>query len=172
MRVLVAYATKRGGTTGIAKALAGRLRDRGIDTDALPADRATNLGSYDAFVVGSALYNGRWQRPAVRLLKKLSKIHPHPRVWLFHSGPLGDDANEPQALPKNVANLASMVEGGRVETFGGRLEAEPKGLIARAMARNGMAGDWRDMEQIHAAGDAIADALLESRAPGRPNDSG
>ena len=164
MRVLVAYASKRGGTTGIAKTMAARLRDRGLDAEAVPAARATDLAAYDAYVIGSALSGGRWQRPAVRLLAALSKMRPRPRVWLFHSGPLGDAAGRPQALPKRVANLASMVDGGHVETFGGRLHSEPHGWVARAMARRGQSGDWRDTEQICAAADAIAAALVGLRA--------
>lgn len=158
-RVLLAYSSKRGGTAGIAHTIGRRLTDQGIRVDVIEADRVRSLTGYDAIIVGSALYNGRWQRPAVRLLKRLAPDAPGTPVWLFHSGPLGDEEQDPQRLPEKIAKLAPALGARPVVTFGGRLEAEPGGFIATAMARNGRAGDWRDQDRIRAWADEIARSL-------------
>ena len=45
-------------------------------------------------------------------------------------------------------------------TFGGRLGPDAEGFIAKAMARNGRGGDWRDRETVEAWAGSIADELL------------
>src|SRR5262245_10339488 len=80
MRVLVAYASRHGATKGIAERIAAVLERRGLEVDA-----------YDAFVVGSAAYMGRWLEPArafVTLHRDLLAAHP---LWLFSSGPIGTE---------------------------------------------------------------------------------
>jgi menaquinone-dependent protoporphyrinogen oxidase len=158
-RVLVAYASKRGGTGGIAEAVADRLREDNLDVDLSPAGKARSFRDYDAVVLGSALYAGRWQSDAIRALRRLAKDPQHPPVWIFHSGPLGDEgASKPQKLPGKVAALAEKVGAPPVETIGGRLEPDAKGFIASKMTKN-VAGDWRDPEQIRAFADRVAAAL-------------
>jgi len=155
--VLIAYGSKMGGTAGIAQQVADTLAERGCDVTLSPPARAA--GRYDAAVVGSALYAGRWRSEAVRALKRLDKDPPR-HVWLFHSGPLGDGADEPQALPKKVALLAERVGARDVVTFGGRLvEETASGWIARAMIRNGKGGDFRDLDGVAAWAHAIGDEI-------------
>jgi menaquinone-dependent protoporphyrinogen oxidase len=58
MTVLVAYASKHGSTQGIAERIAEKLRQLGKEVEARPAEAVENPGSYEAFVVGSAVYSG------------------------------------------------------------------------------------------------------------------
>jgi len=158
-RVLVAYGSKRGGTAGIASKIAETLGERGFDVTLQPAGKVKVKKGYDAAVVGSALYAGRWRGEAVSLLKRLRRASGIP-VWLFHSGPLGDGrADEPQPVPGKVASLADQLGAPDVVTFPGRLPMDAKGFIAKAMVRNGKGGDWRDFEQIEAWASMIADTL-------------
>jgi menaquinone-dependent protoporphyrinogen oxidase len=155
--VLVAYGSKMGGTAGIAETIAAVLRERGHDVVLSPPDRFGK--DVDGAVIGSALYAGRWRRQAVRALKVIASSPP-PHVWLFHSGPIGEDADEPQRPPKEVAALAEKAGAADVVTFGGRLE-EPsaRGFLAKAMIRNGRGGDFRDMDNVAAWAATIADTL-------------
>jgi menaquinone-dependent protoporphyrinogen oxidase len=155
--VLVAYGSKTGGTAEIAQRIAETLMSRGLEVAVAPPARVA--GRYDAAIVGSALYANRWRGPAIGALKRLAK-QPPDHVWLFHSGPLGEQADEPQPLPKAVKVFADRVGARDVVTFGGRLEAATaKGWIARAMIRNGKGGDFRDLDAVDAWATGIADEL-------------
>jgi menaquinone-dependent protoporphyrinogen oxidase len=160
VKVLVAYGTKMGGTAGIAEKVAESLRARGHEVTLAPAAKVPRKAQFDAAVVGSGLYAGRWRRGAVRLLRRLAGAGRKMPVWLFHSGPLGDDqADQPMPLPKRVQILADRLGAHDVVTFGGRLPGDARGFIARAMLRNGRGGDWRQLEQAAAWGNALADEL-------------
>jgi len=71
--VLVAYASKHGATEEIAEAIADELRRAGHSVDCVSAERVTGLASYDAAVIGSAVYMARWRPEARRLLKRAAK---------------------------------------------------------------------------------------------------
>lgn len=168
-RTLVAYAGRMGGTEGIARAIADEIRRAGIDVDLRPAAEVRSVTGYDAVVLGSAVYAGRWLRPARALLKRLvaSRDPADPvRVWLFHSGPLGaDQATAEVPVPSRVAACAITLGADRPTTFGGRLEpASAKGFLARRMAAGSMAGDFRDFDRITAWAAAIAAQLRGSTA--------
>lgn len=55
MRILVAHASKRGGTEGLARMLAIELASLGHEVDVLPA-RDIDQIDYDVVIVGGALY--------------------------------------------------------------------------------------------------------------------
>ena len=143
-RVLVAYASKRGGTRGIGERIAAELAAVGHDVTVGPCGSVKAKG-HDATVIGSCLYGGRWPGAAIRAVKQAARTKIP--LWLFHSGPLGDEnADEPQDLPKAIERLRPQLDLRAAVTFGGRLDEKPGGFIAGAMARNGFAGDWRDLD--------------------------
>lgn len=158
---LVAYGSKMGGTAEIAHRIATTLRRRGIHVVLHDASDRFDLAPFGTFVVGSGIYAGRWRRPAARLVGRIATAHPARPLWLFHSGPLGDDeANMPQALPRGVRRHATECDLRDIATFGGRLLPDARGFPARMMARNGFAGDWRDFDQVDAWAAKIAAATL------------
>ena len=71
--MLVAYGSERGGTEGLARALADALRALGVPTYVSDATDVADVGRYDAVIVGGALYAGRWHRNARRFVKRLMK---------------------------------------------------------------------------------------------------
>ncbi|TIC88539.1 flavodoxin [Nocardioides sp. GY 10113] len=161
MKALVVYGSKRGGTKGLAQMLGDALTEQGIEvTVRSAAVRTGDVGSYDAVVVGGALYAGRWHKAARRFVKRESDALRDTKVWLFSSGPIGDDA-EPAGEMEPVGHVrAAMERVGAVghATFGGRLEPDAKGFPANAMAKK-MAGDWRDPEAVSAWAKEIAASL-------------
>jgi menaquinone-dependent protoporphyrinogen oxidase len=90
IRVLVAYATKYGATAEIAEKIGQELRQAGLQTDVLPADRVSDLFPYKAVVLGSAVYMGQWQKKAATFLRAKEKALVERPVWLFSSGPTGE----------------------------------------------------------------------------------
>jgi menaquinone-dependent protoporphyrinogen oxidase len=164
LTVLVAFASKMGGTEGIATAIGVELARAGLAVQVRDAGDITSVYGYDAAVVGSAIYTSRWRPEAIDVLEQLAakatEFRPTP-TWLFHSGPCGPAAASTQVVaPKRVRGLAHLIGAAPPVTFGGRLEpATAKGFIARRMAKGAMGGDFRDFERIAAWAASIAQQL-------------
>jgi menaquinone-dependent protoporphyrinogen oxidase len=159
VNVLVAYATKNGSTAEIARTIADTLDEQGMHAVARPAGEVVDLGSYDAVVLGSALYAGRWLREARRFTRRHERALVALPMWLFSSGPL--DASAHERLVPPVA--ARRLDAREHVTFGGRLEEGASGWVARMLIKQGRGGDFRDMEQIRAWSQAIAKELAAER---------
>ena len=56
MKVLVGYASRHGATAGIAERIAAGLREEGLSAEARPVAEVSQVGEYDAFVIGAAAY--------------------------------------------------------------------------------------------------------------------
>ena len=69
MRVLVTAASRHGATHEIASAIADGLARRGVEAEARPTEELASLDGYDAFVIGSAVYIGRWLDTAQSLVE-------------------------------------------------------------------------------------------------------
>jgi menaquinone-dependent protoporphyrinogen oxidase len=166
-RVLVAYASKMGGTAGIAEAIGQTLRRYGHEVDVTEATKVADVDRYGAVVLGSAIYIGRWRPEAVAVLRLLADSNDPPPVWLFHSGPVGPDRDVPQPVPRTVARLAKKLGVDSPKTFAGRLEPETaRGVLARWMARSKMSGDSRDWAAIKQWTVGIHDTLQSAGRPG------
>jgi menaquinone-dependent protoporphyrinogen oxidase len=159
--VLVAFASKMGGTAGIAEMIAEELRAHGLRVDVMPTADVDAIGGYRAVVLGSGLYMRRWRAEAVRFLRRHQGELRGTRVWLFQSGPCGPAAAEPAAPePGAVRRLRSRADIEAPETFGGRLDpASARGWLARRMASGELAGDFRDPLRIRRWAAGIAAAL-------------
>lgn len=176
-RVLVAFASRHASTAEIAGVMAEVLRTAGCDVDLVEARDAVRLGRYDAAIVGSALYLGRWDDAAVDLLRRERAAFAAMPTWLFGSGPVGvgSATAHPERLPQpdEVAALAAEI-GAHATTFGGRVDPAETGLDVEIMTSAGLAGDWRDFGRIRAWARAIASDLQARAAatdPGEPRDA-
>jgi menaquinone-dependent protoporphyrinogen IX oxidase len=93
-RVLVTAASRHGSTHEIADALARRLQeaagDRGLTAAALHAENRPDPASFDAVVLGSAVYHGSWLEPARDLAHRHAAVLRARPLWLFSSGPIGE----------------------------------------------------------------------------------
>jgi menaquinone-dependent protoporphyrinogen oxidase len=159
MKVLVTAATRHGSTEEIAALIARVLRLRGMDTAELrPAD-VEDVSSYDAIVLGSAVYAGRWLAPATSLVSRFQRQLVDRPVWLFSSGPVGSPLTPAQALDaSDVVTATGAIEH---RLFAGKLDKSELGRLERAMVRMVRApdGDYRDFGEVsHWAAD-IANAL-------------
>ncbi len=69
-RVLVAYATKMAATEGIAEAIGEELTAHGLKVEVRNVREADSPDYYDAVVLGSAVYAGRWRPEATHWVKQ------------------------------------------------------------------------------------------------------
>ena len=165
IRVLVTYATKYGATAEIAEKIGQELRQAGLRTDVLPADRVSDLTPYKAVVLGSAVYIGQWQKKAATFLQAHEKALAERPVWLFSSGPTGE--GDPLQLmkgwrfPKALQPIADRIHARDIAIFHGAVDPKKMNLIEKWMIKNVKAplGDFRDWNAITAWASAIADAL-------------
>lgn len=159
MKVLVTVATRHGATAEVAAAIAKVLRLHGMDTTELPASEVTDVDVYDAVVLGSAVYAGRWLASATSLVARLQPQLADRPMWLFSSGPVGD-----QLKPAEAADVAGLVASTRAiehRVFAGKLDKSGLGLLERAMVRAVRApeGDYRDWDEVSWWAAEIADTL-------------
>jgi menaquinone-dependent protoporphyrinogen oxidase len=174
MNVLVAVASKHGGTAGIAEAVAEELRRHGLEatirdvSDQAPGDGAEGADGVDAFdavVLGSAVYVGHWTKDAVRFVEEhLEALRTRP-LWLFSSGPLGDPPATAEE-PADAVALADRLGARGHELFLGRLERAELGVVERAAVRMVHApyGDFREWDRVRAWAERIAQTLTRSAA--------
>ena len=104
MTVLVTYASKHGSTQGIAERIAEKLRLLGKEVEAQPVEVIEDLGSYEAFVVGSAIYYGSWLREATEWVHRHQSVLAERPVWLFSSCPLGSEVKDAEEQPINASS--------------------------------------------------------------------
>src|SRR5437660_12777865 len=105
MTILVAYASKHGSTQGIAERIAEKVRQMGKEAEARPVEEVSDPGSYEAFVIGSAVYYGSWLKEATEWVHRNQAVLSERRVWLFSSGPLGTEIKDAEQQPKELAEF-------------------------------------------------------------------
>jgi menaquinone-dependent protoporphyrinogen oxidase len=157
-RVLVAFATKMGSTRGIADAVGEELLRRGLAVDVRNVREVSSLGDYQAVVLGSAVYMGRWRPEAARFVRQRIAELTKRRVWLFESGWIGERPEGPAATAGGL-DRAQQVGAAAPAVFGGCLDpALATGLIDRMVAKR-RSGDFRNWDDIRAWTTTIADVL-------------
>jgi len=89
--VLVAFASRHGATRETAATVARELiragRDRGgLSVVLAPVQQQPDVVAFDAVVLGSAVYGGRWLAPALDWVGRMSAQLRERPVWLFSTG--------------------------------------------------------------------------------------
>lgn len=148
MRVLVCAASKHGATAEIASYIADTLVQEGLETEFLEPTEVRNADRYDALVLGSAVYGGRWLPEMRQLASRLAPVGVP--VWLFSSGPIGEPPR-PEEDPVDISNLLHMFDTARHQLFSGKLDKSALNLPERALvaAFRAPEGDFRNWEEIH-----------------------
>ncbi|QBJ98851.1 flavodoxin [Rhodococcus sp. ABRD24] len=172
MKVLVAYASRHGATTGIAERITEVIRSGGHTADLVELPVSMSLEGYDACVIGSSVYMRHWEKAAS------SFVHDHRDglvarpVWLFTSGPLGDSEVDEQgnnvrdaATPQELQDLTDAIAPREHHMFFGALDPKTLGVGARLMRKLPAGrkllpeGDFRDWPEIENWAKAITRTL-------------
>ena len=162
MNVIIVVGSKHGSTRDIADVVGNELRKSGLEVSIVNVDAdAISLDGYDAAVIGSAVYVGRWMKGARAFLQaNRSSLQKMP-VWLFSSGPLADGPEQPDHLAE-VRAFADDVHARDHRVFAGRLDKEGLSLAERAAVRivHAPYGDMREWNEIRAWAESIVAALI------------
>lgn len=164
MNVIIVVGSKHGSTRSIADAVGDELRDHGLDVSIADADHADiALDSYDAAVIGSAVYVGRWMKDARTFLEVNRELLRKMPLWLFSSGPLDDGSDKPDDLA-DVREFADDVHARDHRTFAGKLDKADLSLAERAAVRMVHApyGDARQWAEIRSWAKTIAAELTDT----------
>src|SRR4051794_18646655 len=89
-RILVAYCTRSGSTAGVARAIAAELEEHGHTVDVHEIRDGPGPRDYDAIVLGSPVFDGRWMPDAEAYVEQHSAALQTHHVWLFSVGTFGD----------------------------------------------------------------------------------
>ena len=164
MNVLISVASKHGVTGEIGDILAAVLGAAGIEVEERRPQDVVSVDPYDAVILGSAVYTGRWLEPARAFGERLaSELSTRP-VWLFSSGPLGDPPI-PVAEPPDALALSERIGAREHRSLAGRLERAELGFLERAITKAVRApdGDFRDWVGIRSWAAEIASSLTKEK---------
>ncbi|GGI43905.1 menaquinone-dependent protoporphyrinogen oxidase [Agromyces flavus] len=172
MKVLVAYASKYGATEGIALRIGETLSARGIEVDVRRCKDLDGASGYDAYIVGSAVYEFSWRKAARKFVEDNAEVLASKPTWLFASGPLGAEEKAKEgndaltdSAPKQFAKYEELVHPRGTTVFRGAYDHDKVNRGDRFVAwlpgvRDLMdEGDFREWDVIDAWASGIAEEL-------------
>src|SRR3954454_21340212 len=157
-KVLIAYGSKHGSTAATADAVAGMLRERGLEVDLSEAGAVTTLADYGAVVVGGSIYTGRWHADARTFIKRFGDdLHDVP-IGIFAMGPKTSESDDltsaRQQLDLALKRLPDL-SADPIAIFGGVIDPAKLHFPFNRLPRT----DARDWEAIEAFADQFAARL-------------
>jgi menaquinone-dependent protoporphyrinogen oxidase len=164
-KVLVVYASKYGATKEIAEKISEILQQSGCLVDIFPTNRVNSLETYAAVILGSAVYIGQWQKPAVKFLQANESVLKQKPVWLFSSGPTGKgdpvELLKGWSLPENIKAVVERIHPRGVAVFHGYIDPEKINFLEKQIVKGVKAemGDFREWDSIVNWAKAIAEAI-------------
>ncbi len=165
-KVLVTYASKYGATKEMAEKIGNVLRQASLQVDVSPANAVRDLSPYQAVILGSAIYIGKWQKDAVTFLQANEKSLADRPVWLFSSGPTGNgdpvELVEGERLPAALKPTVDRIQPRDVTVFHGNMNPDKMNFIEKWAIKNIVKkpmGDYRDWGSIAAWAAKVAEAL-------------
>lgn len=156
MKTLVAVASKHGSTMEIGERIASALSVAELRVDLRPVDQVHSVAAYDAAVIGSGVYMGRWLGAGRDFVEKHASELSRMPVWMFSSGPITDKVDPADAA--DGIRLLEAAHGREHKLFAGKLEKDRLGLMERTIVRmvHPVDGDYRPWEEIEAWAKSIA----------------
>ncbi|MEM7738332.1 MAG: flavodoxin domain-containing protein [Deinococcota bacterium] len=159
-RVLVTYASRHGTTLGIATKIADVLQSSGFSVDLKPVSEVYDVNFYHTVVLGTGVYIGHWLGEAVKFATTHKDLLAERNVWIFLSGPTGDDPvkDDTWTPSRRLLRLIRHIAPRTIQVFKGALRSKDLGRIERWLVRNvgAATGDYRDWPAIEAWAQDIA----------------
>lgn len=156
-RVLVTAGSKHGATAEIGERIGEVLTKGGHTVTVMNPESVLSVTGYDAVILGSAVYAGRWVRAAREVADLVAGAIPQPETWLFSSGPVGEPP-KPEEEPVDVADMLAVTSAKDHVIFAGKIDKSKLSFGERAIltAVRATEGDFRDWKEIETWASAIA----------------
>lgn len=160
MHVLVTAASRHGSTSDIATMIGAELQRAGFEVTLEPPERVESVDAYDAVVLGSAVYVGRWLESARDLVDRTAAALAARPVWLFSSGPVGEPL-KPHEEAADPGPIGALVGARSHHVFAGRVATDTLGIGERAILSlvRAQTGDFRRWDDVRAWSAMIAHEL-------------
>jgi menaquinone-dependent protoporphyrinogen oxidase len=167
MRILIVTASRHGSTSGIAAVIQSELRARGFAVDSVQPAAAPAPSDYDGVVLGSAVYMGNWLAGARTYVENHRDSLNSLPVWMFSSGPLGEETLAPEDDPERLREALNLTNVREHRIFAGRLDRAELGFGERIITRAVKApeGDFRDWSAIADWARDIGSQLRDGQNP-------
>ncbi len=167
--ILVTYASKYGATREIAEKIGEDLRLGGLGVDVLPVTDVREVDAYQAVVLGSAIYIGKWQKEAEAFLKDNERSLADRPVWIFSSGPSGEGDPlklvEGVLVPANLKPITDRIQPRDITIFHGNINLKKINGLEKFAVKNVVKkpfGDYRDWTMIATWAKGIVAALKKT----------
>lgn len=159
-KVLVAYGSQYGSTSGVAAEIAKTLCASGIAADAYSIANAPDLSLYSAVILGAPVISDKWMPNMVRFIEaNRSRLQTVPTAYFLTCMTLG--LTQSADAQQKVAGVLAAVETQYPEVkpiarglFPGALDYNKMSYLMRwmyqAFAEDDSSGDFRDWNAIRA----------------------
>ena len=159
--VLVTAGSKHGSTAEIAARIGQTLDGNRCRAVVIAPLEVESLETFDAVVLGSAVYAGRWTKDAIAVARRIAETDPLPPVWIFSSGPVGDPP-KPEDDPVDTVEVVELTKAREHRVFPGKIDKASLNFGEKAivLALKVPEGDFRDWSAVENWADGIAEELL------------
>ncbi|MBN1663603.1 MAG: flavodoxin domain-containing protein [Deltaproteobacteria bacterium] len=156
-KVLITYASQYGSTGGVADAIGKELCSKDIAADVVLIKNASNVSSYQAVVIGSAIYRGKWLPEALDFVQKNRDILRRVPVAYFLvcmtlSRPTEESRAKALSFMDPILKAVPEIRPVGMGTFAGALDYSNLSLINKTVlkSKGSPEGDFRDWNAIRA----------------------
>ena len=153
-KVLIAYATRAGSTTEVAKKIAEVLTAKGLDVEVLPVKKVRDLSPYRAVFLGSAIRAAHWLPEAAEFVEtNKAKLCEIPTAFFTVSLTMSEKTEA------NLKKVTAYVDPVRIicppkaeAFFAGKMDPKSLSITTRILikAMKTQHGDYRDWEAVRA----------------------
>lgn len=154
-KVLITYASKYGSTGGVADAIGKELCGKGMAADVVLIKNVRNVSSYQAVVIGSPIYMGKWMSEAIDFVKNnKDSLRQAPVAYFLVCMTLSQPTEKKQAEVLSYMDLVLKavpeIKPVGIGTFAGALDYSNLSWLNKKIlkSKGTPEGDFRDWNAI------------------------
>jgi len=151
-QILVAYASRKGSTAGIAQAIGKELVSAGHTVDVIEMKTVTTVKGYNAVIIGAPVYMGKVDKDISKFVAKNRDRLASIQVAAFAVGiaPVAPQIEPVEKVLDDLTKAVSPIQLIAATVFAGKLDPDKMSFIERSMTSlmKVRTGDFRDWNAI------------------------